>query len=130
MPKITLTRFLVFLSVILMVALTLQQCWQRKSDAEKWLYLFERPAREYAGRVLGPDRDTGLQPPEPLKQMMVEVHGKEGYVVFTSAMFSANGRPLLHMAFATDGPPPDPGDKPDLHWVPVRDSWYQLRAAP
>lgn len=128
--KITLNRFLAFLTVVLLVAVALQQCWQRKSDAEKWLYLFEEPARQYAGRVLGPERDTGAQPPEPLAQTKVEVHEKEGYVVFSSAMFSGDGGPLLHMAFATEGRPPAPADKPGWAWVRVRDGWYQLLPKP
>jgi len=130
MLKITLNRFLIFVTIVLFAALALQQYWQRKSDAEKWLYLFDRPAREYADRVLGPDRGTNPPMPEPLKQMVVEVHEKEGYVVFSSAMFSADGKPLLRMAFATDGPPTDPKGETGKRWVPVGDSWYQLQDAP
>lgn len=66
--------------------------------------------------------------PEPLSQTMVEVHEKESYVVFSSAMFSGDGKPSLQMAFATSGPPPDPEDKPGWGWVRVRDTWYQLAA--
>lgn len=128
--KITLGRFLVFLALVAMIALGLQQCWQSKSNAEKWLYLFEEAAREHAGRVLGPDRGTGLQPPEALSEMQVDVHAPEGYVVFSSAMFSQTGDYSLHLAFSPEGPPPSPADKPALRWVPVRDAWYQLRPAP
>lgn len=128
--KITLNRFLIFLALILMVGLLMQQCWQRRSDAEKWLYLFDEPARDYAGRVLGPDRGTGLAPPEPLSGMEVQVHEGEGYVVFSSAMFSGDGGPVLDMAFAPGGPPPRPANNPGLDWVRVRGAWYQLRPAP
>jgi len=128
--KITLGRFLVFVALVAMIALGLQQCWQSKSDAEKWLYMFEEPAREYAGRVLGPDRGTGLPPPEALSEMEIEVNAPDGYVVFSSAMFSKTGDYTLRLAFSPQGPPPDPVDEPALGWVPVRDGWYQLRAAP
>jgi len=128
--KITLNRFLIFLTLVLLVALMLQQCWQRKSDAEKWLYLFDQPAREYAGRVLGPDRGTGLRPPEALSEMAVDVHAAEGYVVFASDMFSADGEPPLRMAFSPHGLPPAPDDAPAMGWAPVRDAWYRLRPAP
>lgn len=127
--KITLNRFLIFLSVILLIGLGMQQCWQRRPDAEKWLYLFDEPARDYAGRVLGPDRGTGLEPPEPLSDMEVTVHEREGYVVFVSNMFPTDGGPGLHMAFSPSGPPPAPEDMPGLDWVRVRDGWYQLRPA-
>lgn len=125
--KITLNRFLIFLTLVLVGLLTLQQCWQRKSDAEKWLYLFDEPARVYAGRVLGPDRGTGLNPPEALSDMVVNVYDEQGYVVFTSDMFASGGGPVLSMAFAPPGPPPAPRER---DWVHVRDSWYQLRPAP
>lgn len=128
--KITLNRVLIFLSIVLLAGLMMQQCWQRRSDAEKWLYLFEEPAREYAGRVLGPDRGTGLPPPESLSDMAVDVRAEEGYVVYSSDMFTGAGKPMLHMAFATAGPPPDPPDQPGSGWVRVRDSWYWLRPAP
>jgi hypothetical protein len=62
--------------------------------------------------------------------MMVEVHEQEGYVVFSSAMFSKDGKPSLHMAFATKRRPPDPKDKPGFGWVRIRDNWYQLRRVP
>lgn len=128
--KITLNRALMFLTIMLVAAVLMQQCWQRKPDAEKWLYLFEDPAREYAGRVLGPDRGTGLLPPEPLKETQVDVHEQEGYVVFSSAMFSETREPTLHLAFSPEGPPPAPKDKLGVAWVSVRDAWYQLRPAP
>lgn len=127
--KITLNRFLIFLSIILLAGLAMQQCWQRKSDAEKWLYLFEQPAREYAGRVLGPDRGTGLPPPESLSDMDVDVHPEDGYVVYSSDMFKSTGKPVLHMAFALGGPPPVPEDHPGT-WARVQDTWYWLRPAP
>ncbi|MGA8261051.1 MAG: hypothetical protein WB783_12625 [Arenicellales bacterium] len=130
MLKITLNRFAIFVTLVLLAGVVLQQCWQRKSDAQKWLYLFDKPARDYAGRVLGADRDTHPPLPEPMKKMVVEVHEKEGYVVFSSAMFSKDGEPSLHMAFATNGRPPDPRDEPGFGWVRVRDSWYELRRAP
>ena len=127
--KITLNRVLIFLSLVVFVGLMLQQCWQRKPDAEKWLYLFDEPALEYAGRVLGPDRGTGLPPPEPLSDMDVKVHAEEGYVVFSSSMFSATGDAVLHMAFSPAGPPPGPEDRA-FGWIRVGDGWYQLRPAP
>jgi len=124
--RITLNRLLVFLSIVLAAGLTMHQCWQRKSDAEKWLYLFEQPAREYAGRVLGPDRGTGLQPPEALSDMAVDVHAEAGYVVYTSEMFTGAGKPALHMAFVPGGSPPNHYGE----WVFVRDGWYRLQSAP
>jgi len=129
MLKITRNRFLLFLTLILAAYLSLQQCWQRKPDAEKWLYLFDEPARVYAGRVLGPERGTGLQPSEPLSDMEVRVHEREGFVVFSSDMFTGRGGPVLHMAFSPDGPPQAPDDHPGFAWVRVRDAWYQLRPA-
>lgn len=127
--QITLNRFLIFVSIVLVAALAMQQCWQRKSDAEKWLYIFGEPAREYAGRVLGPDRGTGLPPPDSLSKLDIDVHAEEGYVVYSSDMFAGAGTPLLHMAFAPGGPPPAPADRPG-HWARVRDSWYRLQPAP
>jgi hypothetical protein len=128
--KITLNRFLIFVSVILLAGLSLQQCWQRKPDAEKWLYLFDEPARDYAGRVLGPDRGTGLELPEALSDMTVRVNEQEGYVVFSSTMFSGEDGKPMDMAFAVGGPPPRPEDRPGFDWVHVRESWYLLRPAP
>lgn len=128
--KITLNRFLMFLSLVLLVGLMLQQCWQRKADAEKWLYLFDEPARSYAGRVLGPDRGTGLAPPESLSDMEVRIHEREGYVMFSSTMFAGEDGPALHMAFAPEKTPPAPPDKPGFSWTRVRDGWYQLRPVP
>lgn len=128
--KITLNRFLIFLSIVFMAGLMLQQCWQRKADAEKWLYLFDEPAREYAGRVLGADRGTGLLPPEPLSDMEIRIYEDQGYVEFSSSVFSRSDEPPLHMAFAPQGPPPEPAEKPGLGWVPVRDGWYQLQPVP
>jgi hypothetical protein len=127
--KITLNRFLVFISIVLVAALAMQQCWQRKSEAEKWLYIFGEPAREYAGRVLGPDRGRGLPPPESLSEMSIDVHAQEEYVVYSSDMFAVADRPELHMAFSPGGPPPVPADRPG-RWTRVRDSWYWLRPAP
>lgn len=127
--KITLNRFLIFLSIVLLAGLMMQQCWQRKSDAEKWLYIFEEPAREYAGRVLGPDRGTGLPPPESLADTEVTVRADEGYVVYLSDMFAGAGRPELRMAFSPGGAPPVPAGHPG-GWARVRDSWYWLRPAP
>ncbi|MBS1270157.1 MAG: hypothetical protein MAG794_01112 [Gammaproteobacteria bacterium] len=128
--KITLNRFMLFVTAVLLVGLTLQQCWQRKPEAEKWLYLFEEPARVYAGRVLGPDRGTGLLPPEALSDMEVHVYARKGYVEFASTMFSPAGEPSLRMAFAPDSSPPDPVDQPGFAWTSVHDGWYQLRPAP
>jgi len=125
--RITLHRFLLFIAFVALIAVSLQQCWQRKSDAEKWLYLFEEPARDYAGRVLGPDRGTGLAPPEALSAMLVDIDAARGYVVFASDMFAEDGVFSLRMAFSPGGPPPDPEDKPAMGWQRVRDAWYQLR---
>lgn len=128
--KITLNRVLLFLTLVLLAGLVLQQCWQRRTEAQKWLYLFEEPARDYAGRVLGPERGTGLEPPDSLSEMSVSVDHADRYVLFSSDMFSPDDGAMLHMAFAPDGPPPAPEDSPGHHWVRVRDGWYQLRPAP
>jgi len=128
--KITLNRFLIFLTLVLLAGLVLQQCWQRRSGAEKWLYLFEEPARDYAGRVLGPERATGLAPPETLSGMSVEVNQAQRYVLFSSDTFTTGDGMMLHMAFAPEGPPPGPEDRPGHDWVRVRDAWYQLRPVP
>lgn len=128
--KITLNRFLIFVTLILLIGVMMQQCWQRRPDAEKWLYMFDEPARDYAARVLGPDRGTGLAPPEVLSDMEVQVHEREGYVVFTSNMFARDGGSVLHMAFAPQGRPAVPEDAAGMGWARVRDGWYQLRPAP
>lgn len=128
--KITLNRVLIFLSLVLGAGLMLQQCWQGRSDAEKWLYLFDDQARVYAGRVLGPDRGTGLAPPEALAGMTVRVHEEEGYVEFSSTMFAGDGGPSLDLAFAPAGAPPGPANRPGFTWVRVRDGWYRLQPVP
>ena len=64
--RMTANRLALFVSLILVMGVLLQQCWQRFSPAEKWLYFFEDPARHYAGQVLGPGRGSAVAIPESL----------------------------------------------------------------
>ncbi len=114
-------RLLLFLTVLIAVFLTLQTCWQRKPASDKWLYLHEDAARDYAGLVLGDGRGTDVPVPEQLAGTAITVH--ETYVTF-----SPRAGPPLVLAFSPDARPPAPQD-PVLagqHWIPLRDGWYRL----
>ena len=118
MLKMTLKRVLIFLSVILLAGLGMRQCWQSKTDSEKWLYLFGDVAREYAGEVLGPGRGTHVPIPEQLQASEISVH--ENFVTF-----SPTQSPGLTLAFSPDGvPAADPSGYP---WTSIGNAWYVLR---
>jgi len=112
-------RLLIFVSIILLIGLVLQQYWASKSPEEKWLYIFQYPARDYASKVLGPARGSHVPLPEELSGNVVEV--RESYVVFAPKQ-----SPQLKMAFAPIGKPPAPDSAQD--WFPLEDGWYVLRA--
>jgi len=116
----TLKRVLIFLSVVLLAGLVLHQCWQGKSQAERWFFYFERMARDYAGRVLGPERGTSVPVPKELAGNVVEVH--EHYVTF-----SPKQDPGLVLAFAPEGKPPVSRDGRD--WTALGNGWYQQQPA-
>jgi len=112
-------RLLIFVSIILLIGLLLQQYWASKSPEEKWLYIFQYPARDYASKVLGSARGTHVPLPEELSGNEVEI--QERYVVFAPKQ-----TPQLKLAFAPTGKPPAPGNAQD--WFPLEDGWYVLRA--
>jgi hypothetical protein len=114
--RISSKRLILFFSFLLLVVIMLQQCWQRYSPAEKWLYFFEEPARIYAGQVLGPDRGTEVKVPEALANTNIEV--RDDHVVFTP-----RNDPPVSLAFAPAGRPPDHGG---MAWSSLRDGWYVL----
>ena len=112
--KMTAVRVLFFFSFVLLVGLLLQQCWQSKTDGEKWLYFFGESAREYADNVLGPGRSTDVLVPEELSGSSIEVFE-------TFVTFSPKQDPGLVLAFSPGGPPTaDPVDP----WVDIGDGWY------
>ena len=113
----TLKRVLIFLSLMLMVGLMLQQCWQSKTTSEKWLYFFEDVARDYAGEVLGPGRGTDLPIPEELSGTLIEVY--ESFVTF-----SPEQDPSLVLAFSPGGEPAE--NDATRSWSPLGDGWYVL----
>lgn len=125
MFQMTSHRMLIFFSVLIVAFVTLQQCWQRKSPSEKWLYVNEHAARDYAGQVLGPGRSARVPMPERLAGSIVTIH--DSFVTF-----SPKQDPDLVLAFSPDAEPPVPvamitsGE----HWAPLRDGWYVLRHAP
>jgi hypothetical protein len=112
-------RLLIFISIVVVIGLALQQLWARKAPTEKWLYLNDYPARQYANKVLGPARGTDVPLPEELSSHTVEVHDK--YVVFTTTRLS----PPLTMAFAPVEKPPPPDRVSD--WAMLGDGWYVLK---
>ena len=50
--KMTVSRILLFASFVAVAGLGLRTYWGSYSPAEKWLYVFEQPAREYAVSAL------------------------------------------------------------------------------
>ena len=117
--RITNKRLILFASLLFFVVIMLQQCWQRYSPAEKWLYFFEEPARIYAGQVLGPGRGTEVPMPEALAKTEIEV--LDDHVVF-----KPRNDPPVTLAFAPSGRPPD---RDGVNWTPLRDGWYVLGPA-
>ena len=115
--KMTLKRVLIFLSLVLMAGLMLQQCWQSRTASEKWLYFFEAAARDFAGEVLGPGRGTDVPIPEELSNNYIEVY--EGFVTF-----SPRQDPTLVMAFSPGGEPAE--ENTTRSWASIGDGWYVL----
>lgn len=115
--KMTLQRVLIFVSLVLMAGLMLQQCWQSKTASEKWLYFFEDAARDYAGEVLGPGRGTDVPIPDELNGTFIEVN--ENFVTF-----SPKQDPDLVLAFSPGGEPAE-GDA-TRSWFSLGDGWYVL----
>ncbi len=125
MFQMNANRLLIFITVLLVVFFALQNCWQGKPLSEKWLYMNEGAARDYAGQVLGPGRGAKVPIPGSLSQTLVTTYD-------TYVTFSPKDNPRLVLAFSPDVEPPQPRD-PALagrHWLPLRDSWYLLKAAP
>lgn len=117
--KMTGKRVLFVLSFILLIGLTLQQCWQSKSPAEKWLYFFKDTARDYSGIVLGAGRGTNVPVPEELSKTNIEVHERH-------VTFAPRQEPGLMLAFSPRGAPPADelrGGK----WQAIGDGWYLLQ---
>lgn len=114
-------RLLIFVSLVVVIGLALQQYWAGKSATEKWLYFNDYPARQYANKVLGPARGKHVPLPEELSGHTVDVHDK--YVVFTATRLT----PPLQMAFAPVEKPPPPA--PDKDWAALGDGWYVLQSA-
>lgn len=115
--KMTLKRVLIFLSLVLMVGLMLQQCWQSKTASEKWLYFFEDVARDYAGEVLGPGRGADVPIPDELSSTSIEVY--ENFVTFSPMQ-----DPDLVLAFSPGGEPSEDGTT--RSWSSLGDGWYVL----
>ena len=111
-------RVLFVLTFIVMIGLMLQQCWQSKNPAEKWLYFFGDAGRDYAGLALGAGRGTSVPIPDALSGSNVVVH--DDYVTF-----SPRQDPGLLLSFSPGGPPPAEGIQ-DRRWSPVGDGWYVL----
>ncbi len=123
MFEIKRNRLLLFLTALIAVFLLLQNCWQSKSASDKWLYLFEDSARDYAGQVLGVGRGTNVPIPERLAGTAITVYD-------TYVTFSPKSGPPLVLAFSPDAKPPAPDDP--VHagqdWIPLGDAWYRLAA--
>jgi len=125
MFKMSGNRILIFITTLVVLFFALHNCWQSKSPGEKWLYIYEAVARNYAGNVLGPGRGAKVPVPEPLAGNSVTTH--EDFVTFAS-----NSIPGLVLAFAPNGKPPAPMDSgyAGRDWLPMRDSWYVLSTNP
>lgn len=117
--KMTGKRVLFVLSIILLIGLMLQQCWQSRSPAEKWLYFFDDAARDYAGIVLGAGKGTSVPMPEDLSRTNVVVHDRH-------VTFSPMQDPALVLSFSPEGPPPA-DELQGRSWQPVGDGWYVLK---
>ena len=116
--KMTGKRVLFVLTFILVIGLMLQQCWQSRSPAEKWLYFFKDAGRDYAGLALGAGRGMNVPVPDALSGSNVVAH--DGHVTF-----SPRQDPGLLLSFSPGGPPPAE-DAQDRKWRPVGDGWYVL----
>lgn len=125
MFQMNANRLLIFITVLVAIFLTLQNCWQSKLPSERWLYMNEAPARDYAGQVLGPGRGAEVPIPEALTNSEITTYD-------TYVTFSPKKNPKLLLAFSPDTKPPAPDD-PALKgkdWLALGDSWYQLVAVP
>lgn len=110
-------RLLVFVSIVVMIGLLVQQYWAAKPPAEKWMYFFKYEAEQYANKVLGPARGTHVPVPEQLSGNEVEI--QQQYVVY-----SPKQSPGLVLAFAPTGkPPPREGND----WQSLGGTWYILQ---
>lgn len=125
MFQMNANRLLIFVTVLVATFFALQNCWQSKSPSEKWLYVHEGAARDYAGQVLGPGRGAKVPVPESLTQTVIKTH--ETYVTF-----SPKNDPQLVLAFSPNTKPPAPVDPAAAgkDWLPLGDSWYQLSFIP
>lgn len=114
-------RILIFVTILAITFFALHNCWQSKSPSEKWLYIYENAARDYAGNVLGPGRNAKVPIPEQLAGNSVTIH--EHFVTFMS-----NSNPPLVLAFAPNGKPTVLANSgaAGREWLLVRDSWYEL----
>ena len=114
-------RLLIFVTVLVAIFLALHNCWQSKPPSEKWLYMNEAAARDYAGQVLGPGRGAKVPIPESLTHTVIKTYD-------TYVTFSPNNNPRLMLAFSPDAKPPAPIDPASVgkDWLPLGDSWYQL----
>ena len=82
----------------------------------------EGAARDYAGQVLGPGRGAKVPVPEPLSRTVINTYD-------TYVTFSPKNNPQLVLAFSPNAKPPAPevpGSAGKV-WLPLRDSWYQLK---
>ncbi len=119
MFSINARRLLIFVSIVIMIGVLVQQNWASKTPDEKWLYLFKYPAQQYANKVLGPGQGSHVPVPEELSGNNVEV--QERYVVFAPKQ-----PPDLVLAFAPVEKPPARDGK---DWRSLGDSWYMLQVS-
>jgi hypothetical protein len=125
MFKMNANRLLIFVTVLVVVFFALQNCWQGKPPSEKWLYMNEGAARDYAGQVLGTGRGAKVPIPESLSHTVIKTYD-------TYVTFSPKNDPQLILAFSSNAKPPAPKDPASAGqgWLPLRDSWYQLEVIP
>ncbi len=115
--RMSISRLVIFAAVVVAAFFVLKQCWEAYPPEEKWLYMYEDDAREYAGRVLGPQRGRTVPLPDSLAGNIVTIG--EDYVVF-----SPRQNPDLVLAFAPRGRPPDDAGHGKGRWLVLRDGWY------
>ncbi len=118
-------RVLIFITVLAVAFFALHNCWQSKPASEKWLYMNDGAARDYAGQVLGPGRGAKVPIPETLTHSVIEAY--DTYVTFAPKSDSH-----LVLAFSPNAKPPAPKDPASAgkDWLPLGDSWYQLTLIP
>ncbi len=118
-------RLLIFVTVLVVIFFTLHNCWQSKPPSEKWLYMNEGAARDYAGQVLGPGRGAKVPIPESLAHSVINTYD-------TYVTFAPKSDLQLVLAFSPNAKPPVPKDPASAgkDWLPLRDSWYQLKVIP